>query len=176
VTFGTGEDGDLVIDGGTATIESRYPKYDPRRGVYPQYNSVRLINGATLTTANRYNMHTNIGGLMMFTVKTKLEICSTCRIDVSETGFPGTADIFTNADLNYFQNSNARNRPGFGPGGGIRCLINGVMSCLNVYFNFIGHFLHLHMVFFHAYMYVLIICVLPHDRLLYRPSVSLCYL
>ncbi len=120
VTFGTGEDGDLVIDGETVSIESKYPKYDPRRGIYPQYNSVRLINGAVLNLASRYNVHTNIGGLMMFTVKTKLEICSTCRIDSSEAGYPGMYDVFTTLGNTY--GNNIRNRPGFGLGGGIRCV------------------------------------------------------
>ncbi|EDQ85185.1 uncharacterized protein MONBRDRAFT_29468 [Monosiga brevicollis MX1] len=112
VSFGTGADGDRVLDGGVHAIEDLYPGYNWMTGNVPNWNSLSLINGARLT-CNKFNDKTT-GGVIMFYVSSLLSICETCSIDASALGWSGGAAIYGSSGYG----DNVRNGPGLGPGGG----------------------------------------------------------
>eukprot|EP00040_Diaphanoeca_grandis_P002512 m.21976 g.21976 ORF g.21976 m.21976 type:complete len:941 (-) comp13634_c0_seq1:213-3035(-) len=109
--IGTFADGDIVISQSIA-IEKIFQKYDPRRGVYPNWKKVTITNNAVLTTA-AYNPTTDVGGIIAFKAAV-LIITKGSRIDVSAAGHPGGAS----AGL-ALPSTNARSKSGGGDGGGV---------------------------------------------------------
>lgn len=77
---------------GVHLIEDIFTGYNYATGLVPNWSSLRLLNGAVLTTS-KFNDDAAApsGGVVMFYVTGLLSICDTCRVDASALGWSGGA-------------------------------------------------------------------------------------
>lgn len=116
VTFGNGDDGDLVLNANKVYfIEDLFPSYNWASGVVPHYKDVTLTNGASLSVRDKFNDDAGhpVGGVLMFYVSGTLTICATCKLDVNAKGWSGGADQFGTGPYGQnVRNNNGKGRPG----------------------------------------------------------------